>query len=106
MTSLRKPKHFVGDRDTITNMGSEKHPIWRFFKEHDNRNVELVRVPDPLSPVTTESAYNKTLLHFKVKDENNNFLNQKNNVTGITSPFSFNNIKNVSSLFVIYFILY
>jgi len=98
---LRKHKNYK-ERDSIVNMGSSKNPFWRVFKEYEQPRVELSRVPDIFAPISTSTkeAFHKTLNHFKVKNEDSNFLSKKNRITGKSSEFNFGNIKDISQIYV------
>lgn len=101
ITSLRKPKCFRGTRDSIINIGSTKHPIWRSFKDHGDQNIELVRGQDMMSSLSSpEKIFSKTLSHFKFQNEFNNVVNNRNIETGDKSPFNMQNIKDVGQIFV------
>jgi len=95
VSSLRKPKSFRGTRDSIINIGSTKHPIWRSFKDHGDKNIELVRAQD-----TPEKNFSKTLSHFKFQNEFNNVVNNRNIETGKKSPFNMQNIKDIGQIYV------
>ena len=100
VSSFRRPKDLHGGIDVIMNDGTTQNPKWRIFKEIDRKDVELVRMPNLLSPINNDTSYYKALSHFRVIDEKNNFLTKKNSETGFSSPFNFKSLKNVGSLFV------
>lgn len=100
IASLRSPPDFKGTRNVTINIGSTKNPMWRSFKDNNEKKVELIRPPELNSPVSTSDAFYKTLSHFKVTDVENNFLKSKNQFTGEKSAFNFYNIGNVSQIYV------
>jgi len=84
------------------NIGTENIPYWKVLKEPCVKNVELVRTATPFTPLkrSSSAAFVETLNYFKVKDTNNNFLSNKHPISGVSSPFTFKNIKNIEDVYV------
>jgi len=103
--SLRKPEKLNQDekKEIIINIGSDNHPYWKASVEPSFKNVELVRTPTPFSALkrSNSTAFSETLSFFKVKDINENFLSKKHPASGLSSPFSFKELKQAEDLYVI-----